>query len=738
MASAYEKTPISAVAHLPVTPLPPGWLAMQDPLGSGKVLYYNASTGRTSYARPVIRILPPGWVRSQTPDGKTIFVHIETQRCSLEWPQEAATVQPQQVQMPQLSRHITTPGNATAPSRPDPVRSQTAPVRTPQSPPMVTLNINSAAARKAVPGFEEAYAVHQLSERNNTQVLSQRFNSDLAQTTSAMREVTISGAAVATRSAKVVGQTLASRKKMAKVSKKILVHTGALGVKTGRAVKGVMGEMVDAADQKGKYQPKVRTFVPYDGQAQPQVVDQVHAYEYQHHQQMVVSQPQLNQQISGPSPAPTPVPAKIPARKPVRPFSVSIHPSMSNQASINLQAAWPPNNTVLPTTSVGPPAVAPAAGLVSQLSSSAAATTVEAGGASSHIPVVETAVTMDPTPQILAAAQGNQDPTIQFAGDGTVQVLQQPAPVASLPSNSLVASTNLQQVQPPQPNVGVPQHHISPSLSIQAQGSLTIATSTNPPSYAQATAVPVATTATIRPARRPLPQSVHAPLLRPVTVQRPPPQPQTGPQYTTALAADPTTVQYITHPQEQIVQYQAQQVVSAAQPPYGPAQPFTAGSQPVVIEQNQSIIQQSTNGQDLMLAQMQMQMAQQSAADQLLLQQNANVQSMMLARSQVTSAQQPVLVDQNIYVDQSQQVDVTNFQETNMTAYTDYGAATEVVTFADTGYEEAYVTGTAGEELVFADETSAAGDYYEVEYEIDAADEIYGADLGVEDTEVAL
>ena len=127
---------------------------------------------------------------------------------------------------------------------------------------MVTVSINADAARRVVPGFEEAYAVHQLSERNNTRVLSQKFNSDLAQTTSAMKEVTISGAAVATRSAKVVGQTLVSRQKMAKASKKMVVHTGALGVKTGRAVKGIMSEMVDAADKKGKYQAQTGVTLP--------------------------------------------------------------------------------------------------------------------------------------------------------------------------------------------------------------------------------------------------------------------------------------------------------------------------------------------------------------------------------------------------------------------------------------------------------------------------------------------
>ena len=318
MASVYEKAELPTVAASPLPSLPPGWMAIQDPSGSGKPLYYNSSTCQTSYARPAVRVLPTGWVKSQTPDGKTIFIHPETQRCSLAWPQEAQKVHTQKSQMPQLSRFTTTPGNVAAESRPDLFRSQTVPARIPQSPPVVTLNINAAAARKAVPGLEEAYAVHQLSERNNTHTLSQRFNSDLAQTTSAMREASISGAAVATRSAKVVGQTLVSRTKMAKASKKMLVHTGAFGVKTGCAVKGVMGEMLDAADKKGKYQPEVRPFVPYNGQVQPQVLAQMHSHESQQQEKMSMSNPLSTQPILGSSAVAMSAPTKIPARKPVR------------------------------------------------------------------------------------------------------------------------------------------------------------------------------------------------------------------------------------------------------------------------------------------------------------------------------------------------------------------------------------------------------------------------------------
>jgi hypothetical protein len=157
--------------------------------------------------------------------------------------------------------------------------------------------------------------------------------------------------------------------------------------------------------------------------------------------------------------------------------------------------------------------------------------------------------------------------------------------------------------------------------------------------------------------------------------------------------------------------------------------------QPLIIEQNQTIIQQTSDGQDLMFAQLQMQMAQQSATDQLLLQQNADTQNMMLAQAQMASAQQPVCVEQNIYVNQSQNVDICNVQENNVTAYADYGGTGEVVTFADVGYGT-YATETAGEEVVYVDEGAAAEEFYEVEYEEDATGEMYEADLGRDDTEL--
>ena len=254
-----------------------------------------------------------------------------------------------------------------------------------------------------------------------------------------------------------------------------------------------------------------------------------------------------------------------------------------------------------------------------------------------------------------------------------------------------------------------------------------------PPSYTQATSLPTPLSATNRPLRRPLPQAAHAPLQRPVAAQRPSSanpalaQPQTRPQYIITTASGPSTMQYVAYPQEQVLQHQAQHVVYSGQPLYTLSQPYASGPQPVVIEQNQTIIQQSAGGQDLTLAQMQMQVAQQSATDQLLLQQYAETQRTMLAQAQVASTQQPVYVDQDIYIDQGQYVDVTNIQENNLNANVDYSATTEVIAFTDAGYADAYATGAAGDELVYVDEADMNGDYYNVEYEAVATGETYEA-----------
>ncbi|EXJ55531.1 hypothetical protein A1O7_08459 [Cladophialophora yegresii CBS 114405] len=613
------------------------------------------------------------------------------------------------------------------------------------------MSVNTEAARKAVPGLEEAYAVHQLSEKNNTRTLTQKFNSDLTQTTSAMKEVTISGAAVATRSAKVVGHTLVSRTKLAKASKKMLVHTGALGVKTGRAVKGVMNEMVDAADKKGKYQPKVRPFVPYDGHPQAQVLGQVHAYEYQQQQQADIAQPPAAQPLPNPMPAAAPVPSKIPARKPVRPLSVSLNPSFSNQTSINVQASINPSVSMPSTTSAGMPTVAPAPGQVSQSTNSAV--TEENDGAINAPPVATQSFQPHQTSHSTASTQGAQATQEETSIHSAVPVQQQPPQTAPAPPTTAAGLPGLTGVQPGaaiQPSTAAPQQQSNPMISVQAQGPLTIDASISPPSYAQATGQPASTSGagTARPPRRPLPQSAITRPQRPVA-ERPSGNPGT-------TVNQPSAAQYATCQLGQtIYQYQNQQVTYADQGMYASIQPMILASnpQPVVIEQNQTIIQQTPAEQDPMFAAMQMQMTQQSATDQLLLlQQNADTQNMMLAQAQMASAQQqqPVYVEETFYVDQSQNVEVCNVEEDNMTAYTaytdytDYGGTAEVVSYTDAMYGEgeAYATGTAGDEVVYIEEdaTAVAGGSYAVDYQAEAmgTGEMYEADVGVDEGQTEL
>ena len=125
----------------------------------------------------------------------------------------------------------------------------------------MTVNVGMDLARKVVPGIEEAYSIHQLSENNNCSVLSKALVRDIGVTSNAIKDTTIIAASLAARQAKTVTKMMRPSS-MRKMSKKMVVHTGALGVKTGRACKGLMHEMVDAADKKGKYQPKQRQFMP--------------------------------------------------------------------------------------------------------------------------------------------------------------------------------------------------------------------------------------------------------------------------------------------------------------------------------------------------------------------------------------------------------------------------------------------------------------------------------------------
>jgi hypothetical protein len=69
----------------------------------------------------------------------------------------------------------------------------------------MTVNVDGNLARKVVPGIEGAYAIHQLSENNNCNVLSKALVHDMGVASNAIKD-------------------------MAKMSKKMVVHTGTLGV----------------------------------------------------------------------------------------------------------------------------------------------------------------------------------------------------------------------------------------------------------------------------------------------------------------------------------------------------------------------------------------------------------------------------------------------------------------------------------------------------------------------------
>lgn len=753
MPSGHEvnSAPLAAMpGQIPSTPLPQGWIEMQDPSGSGKPLYCNPSTGQTSWARPVARTLPPGWIRSQTPDGKPIFIHLETQRCTFQWPGPDPYPQNQAVQAPQLSSSAAQQ-KPPAPSKPTIARSQTIPAQSRPTAPLMTVNNDSEMARKAVPGIEEAYAVHQLSERNSTRALSRKFTSDLAQTTSAMKDVTISGAGLATRQAKVVGQTLISRKKLGEASRKMVVHTGALGVKTGRAMKGMMSEMVDAADKRGKYQQKQRQFVPPDGEVQPQVPGLVHSYEYQQQQMidMANNQGALLPQNSQPPHAHIPIPSGVPARKPVKPQAVAVNNLTVSYTSNNTQGSNVANSTGQLAVQLAPGASVPfTAPAVSAPNGSAAPHLQTAG---TCIPQPNTTTPAEPPSisQSSSSTQQDQNVTVQEFTAATLEASSTQQDLAHVTTNgsapAIVGQTviagNGQQVQPQkasQPTSRPSQPQASPSISIQAQGSLTINAAGDPPSYAQATR-PSATSpvANRPPPRRPLPQATNPPAQRPTSMQNTSASPS---QYTTTTPVDqPALCQpqpsqpYMTGAAEP-VSYQNQSVNSynLDQSTYPPTQPLANQGQTTIVEQNQIIVQQQTDAQNTMVAQAQLAMVQQSMTDQIILQQQAETQNMMLAQTQMAMTQQTP-ADQTVYVNQSQ-YDVTYIEE-NATVY---DGSTEMVTFVDAStYGDGYVIdGATGEELVYAEQDPSTGEYYEVEYQVDAAGGAYEGEVVEQDCEV--
>lgn len=696
------KQPLVAAAPTQpqTSPLPPGWLEMEDP--SGRTLYCNPTTGTTSWERPVIRRLPPGWMKSQTPDGKTIFIHPETQRCSYQFPSLAQAPmsqpqpQPQAVQMPQIARHTTAPGRAITSQPPTLVRSQTAPVQQPQDPSLVAVTVNTAMARKAVPGFGEALAVHQLSERNNSTVLTKKFASDLALTTAAMKDATISGASLATRQAKVAGQIMVDPKKMQKMSKKMVVKTGAIGVKTGRALKSMMGEMVDAADKKGKYQPKHRQFVPYDGQleyqakvpiqrpspASAQTPEKVHEYEYQQ-QHALTSQLQQNT-IPSPSHfhvAATPITTTtgVPARKPVRPQSITVNSNLAlthaSQIENPVMANHPPGSEAVPQS----------------LAHAISAETndqqtlefqIEVGGSINHntsYPVAQQSTWPQPDtnepPQICASV----NPSSQLVPQKPLQI------DSSLASGHLAgqhSATNTelrpQPLRPSKPSVAPAHQNSANSYSLQAQGSVTIQASvetSSPPSYTQAVQSyqPPASSQTALhppPRQQAAPSASHPP---PPTMY---PQHQLNPQYggqspeqgtlllgTTASGAVGYQVYNVVQPESGVMVYQDTQTMAYTSQPLM----LAPQEQNIIIEQNQTVIQQ---------------------------QQVVNNETVVVQQQAMASQEYEVYVQQDM-------------------AYTPEAGGAEMEMYAEyTTYGE----GVPGEETMYVEEYS--GEVYgEVEYE---------------------
>ncbi|KEF55085.1 uncharacterized protein A1O9_08738 [Exophiala aquamarina CBS 119918] len=601
----YDPKPlVSAHTHTPIqpqsSPLPPGWLEMEDP--SGRTLYCNPTADKTSWERPISRQLPPGWMKSQTPDGKTIFIHPETQRCSYQFPpQVLAPIPPQKPpapQMPQITRYTTTPGGGPKSQTPTLVRSQTAPAQPAQDSSMST-NVNTAVMRKAVPGFGEALAVHQLSERNNSTVLTKKFASDLALTTTAMKDATISGASLATRQAKVAGQIMVDPKKMQKISRKMVVKTGAVGIKTGRALKSMMGEMVEAADKKGKYQPKNRQFIPYDGQVEyqirvpvqhpaqptPQGSGNIQEDEYQQQQDALTSHPRpssaTNTISSQLSTMPIRINAGLPSRRPVRAHPVSIDGTLSltyaNQIQHSNQVNKPPAQQSIPH---------PEPAEYDDYN------TVE--------------LQIDVGAQV---SQAGASPAIMKPPGSTHQSTLPQQNTSEL--SQTTTSLNLSSLSV------VPKPTQTSSLSLQAQGSVTIQASvdtSDPPPYTQ-------TVQTNEPAASS--QAAHRPTARIQSVSsrsRPPPRPmcpqqQLGPHYVSS-SQEQATLLVGTAGAGGVVGYEAYNIIQPQSGAmiYQDTQAIAPVSQPIIlapqkeniyIEQNQTIIQQQviTNNETMVVQQ---------------------------------------------------------------------------------------------------------------------------------------
>ena len=305
-------------------------------------MFFNTATGQSSWQRPTVRRLPPGWQKSQTPDGKVIFIHPESGRSSYEWPAAQSPVS-DLADAASLTQSVSPPpqpvGHSPGDRPPYQDRNQPTPSDRPQGGSLTMANVDGDWARKMVHPIEEAYTIHQLSENHNCNVLSKALVHDIGVTSSAIKDTTIIAASLAARQAKTVTKTMMNPTKMRKMSKKMVVHTGALGVKTGRACKGLMHEMVDAADKKGKYQPKQRQFMP-DGRQplqDPQKVPRID----QHGQSQV--QQVVNQGQMRPLSQAQPIPQKL-----VNEYE---HAQPLSNVPIQYQTNWPPQAVAPPPNS---------------------------------------------------------------------------------------------------------------------------------------------------------------------------------------------------------------------------------------------------------------------------------------------------------------------------------------------------------------------------------------------------
>src|SRR5580704_10002202 len=119
-------------------------------------MFFNTTTGQSSWQSPIVRRLPPGWQKSQTPDGKVIFIHPESGRCSYEWPATQSHASDIADAAP-LTQSVSAPpqpvGHSPGDRPPYQDRSQSIPSYKPQSGSPIMVNVDRDLARKVVPGI---------------------------------------------------------------------------------------------------------------------------------------------------------------------------------------------------------------------------------------------------------------------------------------------------------------------------------------------------------------------------------------------------------------------------------------------------------------------------------------------------------------------------------------------------------------------------------------------------------